>query len=285
MPDCLIAFGSNQGDGRRTYADIQIAFRSDPRMGDVRASRLHSTKAIGGGEPGHAKFLNGVIRVTTSLVPEDLLRWLIDLERSFGRKPGKRWSRRAVDLDLLLYDREHGRREVDPTHNLTIPHPRMTFRRFVLVPAAEIAADMFHPLARMAIGQLLHHLNTAPNVVAIIGETRHLRDMTDALKSRQHASPYSAVFPTEIVPADYPAIGIRFAIVPIDSKERWLKTRDVIKLIVFWQVDRSASYTAFVGPIADEWIGPRLELESADMEDEVVEIEAALAAMLAESVD
>lgn len=284
MPDCLIAFGSNQGDGRELFAQIQQAFRNDPRMREVRASSLHATRPIGGSDSEQAGYLNAAIRVTTSRGPEDLLRWLIELERELGRMRTNRWGPRTVDLDLLLYDREHGRRDIDPATRLTIPHPRMSFRRFVLVPAAEIAADMFHPLARMTVGQLLHHLDTTANCVAIVGRASRLSTVLRAISARSGTSPYAVAFPPVIIPEEFSASENRYAIAPIESRESWSKIRGTVKLLVFWQADRGATETAFVDAIVEEFSGPRLELESIGVEDAIVEIDAALAAMLPDSV-
>src|SRR5262249_43832508 len=76
----------------------------------------------------------------------------------------ERWSARTIDLDLLLYDD----RVID-SPALTVPHPRMALRRFVLEGAAEVAADMVHPTIGLSMSKLLEFLNTAPNYVALLG--------------------------------------------------------------------------------------------------------------------
>jgi hypothetical protein len=77
------------------------------------------------------------------------------------------WGARAIDLDLLLYDRE-----VIHDADLTVPHPRMAFRRFVLAPAVEVAGDFVHPQIGWTIEQLLEHLNKSPHYVAVSGTPR-----------------------------------------------------------------------------------------------------------------
>jgi pantoate--beta-alanine ligase len=119
----------------------------------VRESSLRETTPIGG-PAGQPSFLNGAILVETSLSPHNLLARLMDVEQGLGRKRTEHWGPRTVDLDLLLYDDV-----VLDTPELTLPHPRMTLRRFVLEPAAEIAGEMIHPAIGRSVVELLKQLN------------------------------------------------------------------------------------------------------------------------------
>jgi len=100
----------------------------------------------------------------TSLPPDVLLTRLQEIESRLGRTRGERWGPRTLDLDLLLFDEL-----VLDTPQLKLPHPRMHFRRFVLQPAVEIAADMRHPLTGWTVQRLWEHLSAAIPYLAIAG--------------------------------------------------------------------------------------------------------------------
>lgn len=115
-------------------------------------SSWHETEPVGG--PPQGPFLNGAALVRTDLEPRPLLRLLKTLERAAGREDaGPRWGPRPLDLDLLLFDD----RVLDEP-GLTVPHPRMTERRFVLEPAAEVAPELVHPATGRTVRELLEAL-------------------------------------------------------------------------------------------------------------------------------
>ena len=95
------------------------------------------------------------------------------LESRLGRQPAERWSARTIDIDILLYGNE-----VAETAMLTLPHPRMSFRRFVLEPAAEIAPRMLHPTIGWPVERFLLHLNAASDQVAIVSPSAEVRSST-----------------------------------------------------------------------------------------------------------
>jgi 2-amino-4-hydroxy-6-hydroxymethyldihydropteridine diphosphokinase len=132
----------------------------------VRACQLsgfHETRPIGG--PGQqGAFLNAACLLDVDLSPEDLLRLLLDTERQLGRQRGERWQARTIDLDLLLYNDL-----VCESPALTVPHPRMSFRRFVLLPALEVAADLQHPTIGWSLRRLVDYLDQSPPYIAITG--------------------------------------------------------------------------------------------------------------------
>jgi 2-amino-4-hydroxy-6-hydroxymethyldihydropteridine diphosphokinase len=149
MVTAYIAFGSNLGDRE---AHIRAALAKIGRTPGVRVSAISSfleNPAVGMGENAPA-FLNGVIAVETTMEPRALLDRLLHIERDLGRERSDKWSPRTIDLDLLL----HGDRVIDE-EGLTIPHPRMHERRFVLAPLAEIAPDALHPILRRSMRDLL----------------------------------------------------------------------------------------------------------------------------------
>lgn len=161
MAQCLVGFGSNLGDREATILAAWQAIASFPSTGALRLSRLFSTAPIGG-PAGQDTFSNAVGLVETSLSPEDLLQRLLELENSLGRVRIEHWGPRAIDLDLLTYDQQERQ-----STSLTLPHPRLAFRRFVLEPAADVAPDFICPPNGWSVGQLLSHLNTAAPLVAM----------------------------------------------------------------------------------------------------------------------
>lgn len=137
-----VGLGSNLGD-RKLHLDEAVR-----RLGARRVSSYRETDPVG--RTDQPKFLNAVAEVDTTLGPEALLDRLLEIERDLGRVRGERWGPRTIDLDLLLYgDR------VIRTPRLTVPHPRMTERRFVLEPIAELAPDLIVPGTGRTVAALL----------------------------------------------------------------------------------------------------------------------------------
>jgi 2-amino-4-hydroxy-6-hydroxymethyldihydropteridine diphosphokinase len=114
----------------------------------TKVSPVYETEPVGRENQGW--FLNLVLQVETSLEPFALLERLSSIEDQMGRKREKRWGSRNVDLDILLYDNR-----MVVSERLTIPHPRIHERRFVLVPLAQIAPKLRHPRLKKNIEELL----------------------------------------------------------------------------------------------------------------------------------
>jgi 2-amino-4-hydroxy-6-hydroxymethyldihydropteridine diphosphokinase len=173
MPRALVALGANLGDRVQTVQRAVERIAQDVAQGPLSVSRMHETTPVGGPAEQNA-FLNAAVACETSLDPDALHEALKRIERELGRVRGERWGARAIDLDLLLYDgasSEGGCAEPKMvlTAELQVPHPRMSFRRFVLEPAVEVAPQMIHPLIGWSVEQLLDHLNHAPQHVAVVG--------------------------------------------------------------------------------------------------------------------
>ena len=146
-----LGLGSNMGD----------------RMGNLKAAveRLHEHAAVTAiasvyetvplGYEEQPMFLNTALSATTLLGPSELLRFAKGIEVDLGRKPGFRNAPRPIDIDILLY----GDLVVE-TPSLTIPHPGMAERAFVLAPLSEIAFEVVHPVSARRIGDLLDDVGT-----------------------------------------------------------------------------------------------------------------------------
>lgn len=163
MVRSLVALGSNLGS-RQSLLDEAVGRISKLRGVDLLAtSRWYETAAVGGPIDQPA-FLNGALLLESALAPQALLAELQAIERAAGRDRTVHWGPRSLDLDLLLCGDA-----VVRNPELTLPHPWLALRRFVLEPAAEIAADMRHPLLGWTIGQMLAHLDAPPHYVALAG--------------------------------------------------------------------------------------------------------------------
>jgi 2-amino-4-hydroxy-6-hydroxymethyldihydropteridine diphosphokinase len=147
----FLALGSNLGD---RAANLQAAQRAlPPAVRLVAISPIYETPPWGILE--QPAFLNQALKAETDLSPQDLLAYLKRLEVQLGRQPGQRYGPRQIDLDILFYaDR------VLETEKLSIPHPRLAERAFVLVPLADIAPDLRHPLTGKTAKEMLELLDT-----------------------------------------------------------------------------------------------------------------------------
>ena len=132
MVRAAIGLGSNLGDRARHIADAVAALAETGSL--VRVSSLYETAPVGG--PRQGRYLNSVVVLDTKLSPERLLQRCLEIERNQGRERREQWGPRTLDLDVLLY----GDLTVSG-ESLTIPHPRMTQRRFVLEPLLEVWPD------------------------------------------------------------------------------------------------------------------------------------------------
>jgi 2-amino-4-hydroxy-6-hydroxymethyldihydropteridine diphosphokinase len=144
----FIGLGSNQGD---KIEHCEAAIKKTLEIpGTVLLDRSGWYVAEPWGKEDQEWFVNGVIRIATSLDPHELLGTLKEIERRLGRKGGAQWGPRPIDLDILFYDQV-----VVASPVLNIPHPLLHLRNFVLVPLAEIAPEFFHPLRQETIRALL----------------------------------------------------------------------------------------------------------------------------------
>ena len=141
-----VALGSNLGDKE---ANLRKALELLEERGVevVKTSSFICTEPYG--VTDQPQFLNGVCEVRTSLEPLELLHTLLDIEQEMGRVRLRHWGERNIDLDLLLYEDV-----VLDTEELKLPHPDMQNRDFVLLPLAEIAPELGHPILQKSIEEL-----------------------------------------------------------------------------------------------------------------------------------
>lgn len=161
MARCLVGCGANVGSPREQLERAVELLGYMPGVSVVGVSRLRETRPIGG-PPGQPAFLNGACLVETDLNPVELLGLLQSVENTLYRERNGHWGPRTIDLDLLLYEDV-----VLQTESLTIPHPRMATRRFVLEPAAEIAAGLVHPASGCTVADLLDNISHPMPYVAV----------------------------------------------------------------------------------------------------------------------
>lgn len=148
---CFVALGSNLGD-KQAYLDGAVeALGADPCIRLKRVSTYLVTAPYGDVEQDD--FLNGAVELETLYAPQELLDTLHRIELDAKRERLVRWGPRTLDLDILFYD---DLVQDDPT--LTLPHPDMQNRDFVLRPMAELAPNFLHPVFHKTMGQLLKEL-------------------------------------------------------------------------------------------------------------------------------
>lgn len=150
MPNrALIGIGSNLGDRKANFVEAVT------RIGGLKGVRVLKQSSLYESEPhGDAKtwFVNAVIEIETEMLPEALLKKLLEIETAMGRKrvAGKKWGSRIIDLDILLYNNQ-----IIDKRNLKIPHPRLQDRRFVLSPLSELVPQFVHPKLGKTISELM----------------------------------------------------------------------------------------------------------------------------------
>ena len=146
-----LALGTNLGD---RPAHLRAAIKAlPPSIVHCQSSGIYETPPWG--VEDQPPFLNMAMKCETALEPESLLKRLKQLEIQLGRQQSFRWGPRLIDLDILFYDEL-----ILNTGQLMIPHPRLHERAFVLVPLAEIAPDLIHPVLKKSVKELAADVNT-----------------------------------------------------------------------------------------------------------------------------
>ncbi|HVG03142.1 MAG TPA: 2-amino-4-hydroxy-6-hydroxymethyldihydropteridine diphosphokinase [Nitrospira sp.] len=187
MATAFIGFGSNLGN-RIDFCDRAVTLLSLlPHSRLDAVSSLYETEPVhDGAAPGPEWFLNGVAQIETDIAPKSLLEICREIERALGRDPENRKGPRTLDLDLLLYD---DRILNEPV--LTVPHPRLHQRRFVLAPLVELDPDRRHPVLARSLRDLLAQLNDQSAVRLLNPQPNSRYGSRPACSSPSAAEPHS----------------------------------------------------------------------------------------------
>lgn len=156
-----IGVGSNLGDKRHNCLTAVEVMKRIPGSELTGRSDWYLTKPVG--VKGQDWYVNGVVSISTKIPALDLLRRLLAIESDMGRVRRKRWESRIIDLDILLYGHE-----IINERDLTVPHPLMHLRKFVLVPLVQLAPDLIHPSLGVSMAELLRKMtNNGQEVVPL----------------------------------------------------------------------------------------------------------------------
>jgi 2-amino-4-hydroxy-6-hydroxymethyldihydropteridine diphosphokinase len=147
----FIALGSNKGNIFDNLKNAVRCFENDAKTAVVKKSSIYETKPFGYREQGN--FLNAVIKINTNYLLKDLFNFIKEIEKKLGRTESFRWGPREIDIDILLYDDL-----VYSDELITIPHPGIPERDFVLVPLNEIEPGFVHPVLKKKISDICSEL-------------------------------------------------------------------------------------------------------------------------------
>ncbi|MGC9337405.1 MAG: 2-amino-4-hydroxy-6-hydroxymethyldihydropteridine diphosphokinase [Candidatus Cloacimonadia bacterium] len=143
----FIALGSNIGKRKQNIENALAKIKKLPESAIASTSSIIETKPVGNTKQPH--FLNCVIKLETKLTSAELLNYLLRIEGEMGRVRKEKWGPRIIDLDILFFNDE-----IIETKDLTIPHPEILNRAFILQLMNEIAKDYVHPRERKTIEEL-----------------------------------------------------------------------------------------------------------------------------------
>lgn len=151
MPVAYIGLGSNLNDRMKNLNKAIELIKKESSIRVLKNSSVYQTEPVG--MKDQPCFLNMALEVETQLSPFELLDFLQGVEKKMGRKKERKWGPRNIDLDILLYENK-----ITNSAELTLPHPQVHLRKFVLIPLAEITKDKVHPLLKKTIPELLQDL-------------------------------------------------------------------------------------------------------------------------------
>ena len=169
MATVYLGLGANMGDRKKNLTEAIRMLSQQLKVEEI--SSIYETEPEGFTQ--QPLFLNAVCRISTELNPEDLLDLIKKIEYEIGRRPSFTDAPRPIDIDILLYNDK-----IIQSQSLTIPHPQLAQRAFVLVPLAEIAPGAIHPGNGSSISQLLKNLDSTDGV--------NKWDSAEGLNQRRH---------------------------------------------------------------------------------------------------
>lgn len=154
-----LSLGSNRGD-RAAHIRRAIAALIQAGVQIERTSQLYRTEPVD--FRPQPWFLNCVVEARTHLMPIRLLHICRSVERALGRRPGVSKGPRPIDIDILLYENA-----IIHSQELTVPHPRLDERKFVLIPLAELAPAARHPETQRSVTEMLHETRDTSRVIPL----------------------------------------------------------------------------------------------------------------------
>lgn len=159
MSIAYLCLGSNSGNRLQFIEQAISLINLAENIKIIRSTALYETEPWGVKKQNW--FLNIIVEIKTDLSPQDLLLKCMSIEKTLGRNRDKeqRWGERTIDIDIILYNKD-----VVNTDMLTIPHPRMHQRAFVLVPLLELIPDFIHPVLNKTISDLYDELDNVEEV-------------------------------------------------------------------------------------------------------------------------
>jgi len=157
----FLGFGTNLGDRKGNLAEALTSLNNRPDLAVLRTSSIYETEPWGLAD--QPKFLNMVAEIATSIPPGELLERVKKLEHDMGREDGPRFGPRLIDIDILLLEDQ-----VVDEPDLNVPHISLHERAFVLVPLAELAPDLVHPILDVTIGKLAERVDGLDGVIPLV---------------------------------------------------------------------------------------------------------------------
>ena len=157
MVQVFIGLGSNLGDRMFYLHQALVEIENSPQISLKKCSSVYETEPVG--KKDQPQFLNMITELESTLLPQELLRRLKEIENTLGRTHTEHWGPREIDLDILYYGSE-----VFNDEKLHLPHPEIVNRRFVLVPMEEIAGEILDPMQQLNIKELLRRCSDTRTV-------------------------------------------------------------------------------------------------------------------------